>query len=519
MDDGGSSALGWNGARIGAQILGRSLDTVAATREVDRRAIAWGMLLFALVWLAHLAYTSQVPPVDDLEQLTWVRSLEWGYYKHPPLPTWFLWLPVKVLGWSAWTVYGMGAATTMAALAIMWRLVAQLRGERHALVALLSAACITYYNGRLYYYNHNVVLMMVSAACATFTWQAFSTRRLRWWLALGLCFGLGALTKYQIVVTMASIAAFAIHQRSWRDASHRLGLLLASLVGLIVFTPHLIWLRAHDFGPITYAMRSSLAAALPLPDRTRDAVHWLADQLFNRALPAILLLLWVGWNVRRAARRRPTTDEPTGHPPNARAFLLAFGTVPLVFMPLVGLVSGADLQLHWGTPFLLFAAPVAMELTSAVAWRNADPRMLLRAFAVIQTLLLVISHVTSPRGPQALHDTHWRNFDARPVAASISGPARQAIGGPIRVLVGPAAVAAAVALALPEKPLVLIDGRLDRSPWVPESLVSACGAVEIGEALQLRDGISLWPTLPGWSYRVRRPAEDGDALCRVRATP
>src|SRR5256885_10565865 len=24
---------------------------------------------------------------DNLEQLTWVHSLEWGYYKHPPLPT------------------------------------------------------------------------------------------------------------------------------------------------------------------------------------------------------------------------------------------------------------------------------------------------------------------------------------------------------------------------------------------------------------------------------------------------
>ena len=47
-----------------------------------------GMAVFALAWLWLSNRIVLAPPTDNIEQLIWVRSLEWGYYKHPPLPTW-----------------------------------------------------------------------------------------------------------------------------------------------------------------------------------------------------------------------------------------------------------------------------------------------------------------------------------------------------------------------------------------------------------------------------------------------
>ena len=206
-----------------------SASSVTTAVNVARHGpwVAGGLLVFAAVWLSALAHDSLAPPVDTVEQLTWVRSLEWGYYKHPPLPTWLAWLPVRVFGLSAWTGYVMGAACTLAALGLMWRLLVTLRGPAFAGVALLAALCITYYNGRLHYYNHNVVLLLLSTASAALCWQAFSTRQWRWWFGLGLAIGLGALAKYQIAVTVASVLVFAVHQRAWRDPVHRWGALLA----------------------------------------------------------------------------------------------------------------------------------------------------------------------------------------------------------------------------------------------------------------------------------------------------
>lgn len=485
-------------------LLGTStIDTRTASRvaAVPNLAMAAGVGLFVLVWLLHLNSTSLVPPVDDLEQLTWVRSLEWGYYKHPPLPTWLLWLPVQAFGWSAWTVYVVGASATVASLLLMWRLVARLRGERHALVALLAAACITYYNGRLNYFNHNIVLMLLNACSAAVTWQCFRSGRLRWWIALGVCLGLGALAKYQIVVTYVCVIAFAVHSRFWGDGAQRRGLLLATLIGLVIFSPHVQWLRAHDFGPVSYAMSTSLGVGHPLPARTAESVHWLADQMLNRPLPALLLLLWVAWPLRGWSAVQPEPTAGAERLPSARALLLIFGFVPLGFMTLLGLTSGADLQLHWGTPFLLFVIPALMELARGLSWARATLRRLLAGFVVVNVLLLTVSYVTSPLGPRALRDTHWRTFDPKPVARALEA-IRGTLGGPIRILSGPPAVAAAVALELPEHPLVLIDGRRDESPWVSKAMERAGGVVEIGATGELPGGHPLGSALPGWSYRA-----------------
>jgi 4-amino-4-deoxy-L-arabinose transferase-like glycosyltransferase len=470
--------------------------------------IAGGLLIFAAVWLSALAHDSLAPPVDNVEQLTWVRSLEWGYYKHPPLPTWLAWLPVSLFGLSAWTGYVLGAACTLTALGLMWRLLVALRGQAFAGVALLAALCITYYNGRLHYYNHNVVLLLLSTASATLCWQAFSTRKLRWWFGLGLAIGLGALAKYQIAVTVASVLVFAAHQRAWRDPVHRSGALLASVVALVVFAPHAAWLQAHDFAPIHYAVESSLGARFSAVHRTVESLHWLLDQVFNRALPAWLLLAVAARASAAAGPEIYVRRSSTVGGDAAKALLLCWGLVPLLFMPLAGVVSGADLQLHWGTPFLLFAVPALMALRPRAAWEQVSWRPILGAFVVIQLLLLALSHATSQRVSSPQRNQDWRGFDPAALAERVAAPARQELGGPIRVVSGPAASSGALALQLAERPLVLIDGRLDRSPWVAPDLVQRCGALQIGLTKELAGGRpfgAAFPTL-AWNIVPRDPA-------------
>ena len=174
-------------------------------------------------------------------------------------------------------------------------------------------------------------------------------------------------------------------------------------------------------------------------------------------------------------------------------------------MPFVGVVFGAELQLQWGTPFLLFLVPAVMELLPLRVWRRADPRVALTTFVFIQMLLLVLSQLTSPRGPVALRDHHWRTFDSALLAEIVAGPARVALGGPIRIVIGAGDEAGALALQLPEHPLVLIDGRLDRSPWVSKNLLRRCGAVQLGTELALPGGHPVGAAFPGQVWRVVAP--------------
>jgi hypothetical protein len=93
-----------------------------------------------------------------------------------------------------------------------------------------------------------------------------------------------------------------------------------------------------------------------------------------------------------------------------------------------------------------------------------------------------------------------------PLAQRITAEAHGQLHGPIRAVVGPAAIAGDLALHLKEQPLVLIDGRFDHSPWITPDVVWRCGAVELGHIATLAGGVLVGPEFPGLAWRVMRPA-------------
>lgn len=463
-------------------------------RRRPSEAVLLGLALFAALWLPELSWSSLTPPFDNLEQLAWSQSLQAGYYKHPPLPTWIMWLPAQLMGSSEWSSYLLGALCTLGALYLQWRLLSPVRGRRHAGIALLASLCITYYTGRLHYYNHDIVLMLFHSASALLCWKAMSSGDRRWWLALGVALGLGALTKYQVSVTAACVLVFWAWQGGWKQPRQREGLWLSALVGLALFTPHALWLHENDFEPIRYALSSSLGAHLPLPARAAQAVHWLVEQLLNRALPAWLLLGLAAWAARAPASPRESTGPaPLPREPDPqggfRRLMLVWAGVPLAFMPLTSLFLGADLKMHWGLPFLLFGVPAAMELASGkVAWARARLGPVLRAFVWLQLLMLALNAAVSPKGPWIRDHRQERALDAAALARQIQAPARQALGGRICVVSGPHIPAAAIAHALDDAPKLLIEGRFDFSPWVDTGLVNRCGVLQVDVGSRLRPG-------------------------------
>lgn len=123
-------------------------------------------------------------------------------------------------------------------------------------------------------------------------------------------------------------------------------------------------------------------------------------------------------------------------------------------------------------------------------------------------------HLTSPRGPLALRDQHLRTFDSSDLAQHIADSARKQLGGPVRIVLGEAALAGSLALKLPELPLVLIDGRFDHSPWVTRGLLRACGALQIGHRSELPSGSVVDPAFPDLAWRVIQPATSAPACPR-----
>ncbi|SEA78055.1 Dolichyl-phosphate-mannose-protein mannosyltransferase [Acidovorax soli] len=446
---------------------------------LDGAGVALLMAVYGAVWVTAYWMATLSPPVDNVEQLVWLRSLEWGYFKHPPLPTWVLGATAAIFGATVELTYVMGALFTLGALALFWRQLRAMRGGRYATLALLAALCITFYCGRVYYYNHNVVMMLWVSLAAGLSWRLTWRPSLLGWVAMGVVAGLGMLAKYQFIVALAVVGIWWLRLRGWRHLVHRVGAPLAAAVALLVCAPHLHWLATHDWMPLGYANASSLGHDLSLPHRLLHTAQFSADWLLNRALPAWLVLGCAVWWARRqgeAPQRGEEAAPGAGYAQLSRQFLLLWGFLPLALMALMGVVGGAKLHLHWGTAFMLWSVPAVMEwLAARAAWTSLRTvRAAWAGFAVVQALLMAQSWMALPRGPRGYKSDHTDYFPSERVADIIARQAHAVLGGPIDIVSGQQALAGAVAVRLAERPRVLILGELKYSPWIqPEELETA----------------------------------------------
>ena len=457
-----------------------------------------GLLAFASLWLMALILPRHTPPLDNVEQWVWAQGFAWGYYKHPPLPTWLAMVVQTVAGRSPVWISIMGAACMVSALVLYARLLSVLRGRAFAHLAVLAALCITYSTLRLDFYNHNTVMMPLMAGIAWLMWRVAIAPSGWKWLGIGLLVGLGMLTKYQFALVGACVALWWLRIGGWRVRAHLLGALLAAFAATLVFLPHVAWLIASDWAPLDYASHSSLGAYLPLESRPGHVALWVLDWLGNRLLPAWLLLAaaWLSW--RKAPRRPAEDDDRLG-----RDLLLVMGWLPMALMAALGLLTGMRLQFKWSTAFLLWTIPAVMVVIPAFS-RSLKPLpwrapLIVGMFVLLQIVLLALQAKASrPCSPES--SCPWSQRPFAEAAQTVDTFSKKNLGGPVEILSGPYGVTGLLAQQLlatgGAAPAVLIDGDLDKSPWLDRQTVAASRVVQVWPGCELPAG-AQW-IKPGW---------------------
>ncbi len=450
------------------------------------RAVAALLAVYGVVWLAIHWVTALAAPGDNVEQLIWIRSLELGYFKHPPMPTWIMAASAAVVGPSIGLTYVLGGVLTLGSLAIFWKLLCDMRGRAYATVGLLAALSITFYCGRLCYYNHNVVMMLWISMAVALTWQITQKPSLAGWAGLGLVSGLGMLSKYQYVLALGVIGLWWLRIGAWKNPVHVKGAALAAVVGLLVLSPHLYWLTSHDWMPMHYAERTSLGLHLDTAARIKMSWTFAVDWIFNRCMPAWIVLgvaLW--WGRRRAgktgAQTAPVKELPVDADRMLREFWLLWGLVPLLAMLVLCLFTGSYLHLQWGTAFMFLCVPAVMEWArSPRSWGAAgDLRAAWLTFGILQALLLLQFWLASPMGLSGYKSSHQNHIPVDRIVAGLAPAAHQALGGPVDIIIGPQALAGRIAMELPERPRVYVERNLQYSPWIREEELPNARIIEV----------------------------------------
>ena len=319
--------------------------------EPRTRASRLALLLYYAAyfasWLLLPALIGEEPAHDNLEQLDWAQHPAFGYAKHPPLPTWVLWLFEQIFPAGVNLTYALGGLTAAAMLGCAWYVTRCLLGGRLAWRATLLCTVVTYYTLRMNFYNHNSALLATTAASFAALVHALRRDRARDWVLLGLCWGAGMLSKYEMVVSIAcNLVGLALAERRWYRRLRALA--LAGATSLLIFAPHAWWLVVNDFPPVHYAARF-VGAALAPRDRLERLLAFNADQVL-RIAPLLVLIGSLSWWARRTAVRvAPSLPPPT---PLAAQLLMVHALGPLIVFSGLGLLAGVDLEMAWGTAYL-----------------------------------------------------------------------------------------------------------------------------------------------------------------------
>jgi 4-amino-4-deoxy-L-arabinose transferase-like glycosyltransferase len=428
-----------------------------------------------VAWLLVSMLTQNALMGDNIEQSNWAHSFEWGYYKHPPLPTWLLIAASYVLGPNWWLTNVLAALCLLATALATYALALRLTTRRNAQLAILLWGLHLTLTWRVSLYNHNTVLMLMCALMAWAVVSATQQHSMRHWLIAGACAGLALLAKYQAAILIFVLLAALAQGRYLANPFHRKGVLRAALMAALIFAPHAIWLVANDFLPMHYAS-NQLPKTWSL-DGQIATISFALQQMrfFWPSIAAVLVCIaFIPASAKSTRMNRHARNGGRG-PNMVWIRFLAFG--PLAAVLIIGL-AGTRLQNHWGMQTLQFAC-----LGFAV-WlgrgSSARPRQLLVVAIVLHFLLMA----TVVRNSLYVHEFGWqgqadKNYPARELTQKALADWNSASTCRLQYVVGPSFEAGTISVFSGQSPKVLEGASYVASPWIDKSDLQRQGALYV----------------------------------------
>ena len=313
----------------------------------------WASLALLALWVIWAACFNTAQFGDNVEQYNWAQSLELGYHKHPPLPSWLLAGLIKLWGPNVYWAYGLAGLCLAGTALFTWSLARPLIGDRAAAAAIVLWGLNQAFSERAQLYNHNTVLVLCVSASAWLALHATRATRWRyaWWLMTGLAGGAAMLSKYQALVPLAGILVAAMWTQRASQVARITGPLVAVAAMVIVCTPHAVWVANHDFSTLRYA--ADAIESSNLWDRLRFLVAFAVNQA-RMQFPAMLAVaLCCVWSVR-STDAIVLASEPEH--PDRSVWMFGVVGIGLLALAVMALAGGVSLRNHWGVQALQFVS-------------------------------------------------------------------------------------------------------------------------------------------------------------------
>ena len=388
-------------------------------------AVALGIVTATLL-AVRLALASVTPLTEDEAYYRlWSMRPALGYFDHPPMIAWWIWLGRHLAGD---TPLGVRLVPVVGAAITTWLTYDVARqlglGERVALRAAiwLNATLLIGLGGALAAPDAPNSLFWTATLAAAF--RAVRGRP-AWWLAAGAAAGLACLSKYSALFLAPGVLVWLASSTDGRQALRTPLPWLAALVAAAVFAPNVAWNASH--GWMTFGKqfgRIAVGGFDPL---------YLAKLAADQALLLNpLIAVFVALAVRRGAARP----------------LLAISAPFALYLVFHSL--HAEVQGQWPAPLypaLVIAAAAAADSVAPAGWlarlRTAAPWAGFAASAAAVALVAATDDGRLPFRDPAHDFRGWPRFAAAVERARIAAGASW-IGAPTYGLAAQLAAARAI---------------------------------------------------------------------------
>jgi dolichol-phosphate mannosyltransferase len=329
-------------------------------------------IVAAALLLLRVAYFPRIDLYPE-EAYYWnyAAHLDIGYLDHPPMVAWLIHLGTRVFGDNEFGVRAGLVVCSVITSIFVFRLTALLFDRHIAVSAVLLVQVLPFFFLTGFMITPDAPLTACWAGALYFLARALLQEMPGAWLGLGVCLGVGLLSKYSIALLGLATLVFLVVDRQarhwwWHPAPY-----VAVALALAIFSPVIIWNAQHGWASFAFQSAGRIA------EKWRFSLHELLLAVLVMLTPVGLVLVW---KCLRGVSSRSSAD--------ARRLLFArvFTLLPLSVFLLFSLTH--RVKLNWTGPLWLAVIP-------AIAALLADLRggVLHRAWLASLTIL-VIAYLT-----------------------------------------------------------------------------------------------------------------------------
>lgn len=368
----------------------------------------WLYLVFPLVlFLAvHLELRLLASPSlqrDDAELLIFNQSLALGYSEQPPLYSWIFYFFSSVFGESLFSLTlfrSLFMAGTI--LFLYWCARRMFPNRKYWLLCPLTLLLVPMLSWHLLtYLTHSLLLCTFCAATCYCCLRLLAQPR--WWeyVLLGLCVGLGGLSKYNFVFFVAALFGAGLTVAPLRQRLIDPRMMLTVLVALLIMLPHGLWMVQHfDMLKAFYRYKSQLEAS-QIPEIFPGGARELLINFSLIGLPAIGIFFAI-FPAAFPTRTTPTSFEQKFYQQWLGRYFVAVVVWHLGF---VLWTDSGRLHERWLEPFFVLLPLYLFSLLTSIE----IPRWRWRLFTA--TLMLIAAGLTMARCGQIWLGSAHRGYN------------------------------------------------------------------------------------------------------------